>query len=1101
LLKVILEKEGYKVIEANDGSEGLSKLYENSNVKLIISDILMPVMDGYLFCQACKKEKLFQNIPFIFYTSTYTEKLDEEFGLTLGAAKFLRKPIDYDEVLITVNEILDFGIIKGTNEVRNTKSEAISDGEVLELYSKRLIQKLEQKGLDLVQEVLERKRTEQLLIHENEILDLITVNKSLHEIFERLVLNYESIHEGYLGSISLLDDDGIHLILEAGPSLPKAYSLAIKRLAIGKNIGSCGTAAFLKKPIIVSDISTDKRWVNYKDIAEEYNLKSCWSLPIISKNNVVLGTFAIYSKTIKTPSDNEIRELNFSVSLATVAIEKTTRIAEIKKKDESYKALIDQANDAIMTYSIDGTIYNFNKASYINLGYTRKEFLSLKIQDFLVGEIVQDAANLKKLLEGNAIVFTRIFKRKDKSEIEVEISAKIQEDGRILGIARDVTERKKAELELKLAKDFTDNLVMSMQEGLFIVNPKGKIIFANNATSKMLGYAIEELVGLNLPYPFAKLEDFEKIAETNKKVAKGEAPSFQFEFIRKNGEMFMASFLTGNITNDKNEVVALFGTMKDISEEEKVKNLLIENAAKSNLKKNVILELTALVGSDYKSFFKKITLLSAETLNVARVGIWSFNPDKNEIKCEQLFDLNTKSYENGALLTAKENPDYFKGILKNKIISVNDARKNIVTKSFTKSYLVPMGITSMLDVIIQVSDDLYGVLCFEHVGPKRIWTREEEEFATSIANLVSLMVESTERKLAESEAFKANEQLTTANKELNILRKQLEQENVYLRNELDLVFNYEEMVYGSAEFSAVLTEVEKVAPTSATVLLLGESGTGKELLARAVHNTSLRNKKPLIKVNCSAIPRELIESELFGHKKGSFTGAFGDKIGKFELADGGTLFLDEIGELPIDMQPKILRFLQEGEIEVVGGLEVKKLDVRVIAATNRNLKEEIEKKNFREDLYFRLNVFPILVPPLRKRKEDIPLLVEHFVDKFNKSYAKHIKYISDDAMEKLKAYSWPGNIRELENLIERASILSYDETLVIPGFESNVQKSRVSIKDQNENVSLEAIQRKHITNILEQCKWKISGVNSASELLELKPSTLRDKMQKLGINK
>ncbi|WP_036155572.1 response regulator [Maribacter forsetii] len=315
LLRVILEEAGFKVIEANDGSDGLKKLYENSTVDLIISEILMPNMDGYLFCQACKKEKLFKDIPFVFYTSTYTEKLDEEFGLTLGVAKFLRKPIDYDEVLITVNEILDFGLKKGTNEVRNTKSEAISDGEVLELYSKRLIQKLEQKGLDLGQEVLERKRTEQLLIHENEILDLITVNKSLHEIFERLVLNYESIHEGYLGSISLLDDDGIHLILEAAPSLPKAFSLAIKRLAIGKNIGSCGTAAFLKKPIIVSDICTDKRWVNYKDIAEEYNLKSCWSLPIISKNNVVLGTFTIYSKTIKTPSDNEIRELNFSVSL------------------------------------------------------------------------------------------------------------------------------------------------------------------------------------------------------------------------------------------------------------------------------------------------------------------------------------------------------------------------------------------------------------------------------------------------------------------------------------------------------------------------------------------------------------------------------------------------------------------------------------------------------------------------------------------------------------------------------------------------------------------------------------------------------------------
>jgi DNA-binding NtrC family response regulator len=355
-----------------------------------------------------------------------------------------------------------------------------------------------------------------------------------------------------------------------------------------------------------------------------------------------------------------------------------------------------------------------------------------------------------------------------------------------------------------------------------------------------------------------------------------------------------------------------------------------------------------------------------------------------------------------------------------------------------------------------------------------------------------------ERKKAEREVISANKQLLKANNELNLLRNKLEQENVYLRNEIDLVFNYEEMVYGSEEFSIVLTEVEKVAPTNATVLLLGESGTGKELLARAIHNTSLRNNKPLIKVNCSAIPRELIESELFGHKKGSFTGAFGDKIGKFELADGGTLFLDEIGELTLDMQPKILRFLQEGEIEIVGGTQIKKLDVRVIAATNRDLKDEIEKKQFREDLYFRLNVFPIIVPPLRKRNDDVPLLVEHFVEKFNKSYGKKIKYISDEAMRKLKQYEWPGNIRELENLIERASILSTSETLIIPGFESSAQKT-ISINDTD--LSFDTAQRNHILQVLEKCNWKISGTNGAATILELKPSTLRDKMVKLGIKK
>jgi DNA-binding NtrC family response regulator len=366
---------------------------------------------------------------------------------------------------------------------------------------------------------------------------------------------------------------------------------------------------------------------------------------------------------------------------------------------------------------------------------------------------------------------------------------------------------------------------------------------------------------------------------------------------------------------------------------------------------------------------------------------------------------------------------------------------------------------------------------------------------------IELEKEILERNKTEEKLVSANEKLSKANLELVHLRKQLEQENVYLRNELDLVFNYEEMVYGSAAFSSVLSEVEKVAPTEATVLLQGESGTGKELIARAVHSASFRNNKPLIKVNCSAIPRELLESELFGHKKGSFTGAFNDKIGKFELANEGTLFLDEIGELPIDMQPKILRFLQEGEIEVVGGTGIKKLNVRVIAATNRELKKEIEKNRFREDLYFRLNVFPIIIPPLRDRPEDIPLLVEHFVDKFNKAYVKNIKFISDETMDKLRVYRWPGNIRELENLIERATILTNSEILNIPGFESTSQSSKQQIDYKNTDLTLEKAQRNHIKSVLEQCSWKISGSKGAAEVLNVKPSTLRDKMTKLGIKK
>ncbi|WP_283636742.1 sigma 54-interacting transcriptional regulator [Aquaticitalea lipolytica] len=1220
LLRVILEEVGYHVIEANDGSEGLKKLYENSNVDLIISDILMPVMDGFMFCQACKEEKLFKNIPFVFYTSTYTERLDEDFALKLGAAKYLRKPIDHDEVISTVKNILG----KESKPTKHVKKGDITNEDVLKLYSERLINKLEQKSLDLEKEVAIRKKAEKLLIQKNEVLDLIAHNTPLKKVFDHIILSYESNYPDYYASISLLHEDGIHLDLVSAPTMPESFNLAVKRGVISEKAGSCGTAAYTKKLVIVSDISKDELWVDYKDVALKHNLKSCWSMPILSKSNDVLGTFAIYSESINTPSSEEIEDLRYTVNLALVAIEKAKIVAEVKKRDEAYKSLVNQASDAIILYSFEGDIFEFNEVAYTILGYTKKEFSKLKIQNIIQGDIIISPERYEKILKGKPVIFERQLIKKNGDLIDAELSAKLQNDDKILGIVRDITERKKAELKLqesekslllaqklakigsfnlnlktrvaktsssfneivgiepnieltaddwwsithpedvplnkkafkknlktgekldleyriltkntkelkwihglgeiiytngeptnfigtiqditegknneialKTAKEFTDKLIMSMQEGLLIVDLSGKIIMVNNSLSEILGYTKEEIIGLDLPYPFAKMEDLELMLEIKDEVASGETKSFQLEFYKKNGEKFLASFLSGNILNDNGEVIALFGTIKDITEEDKAKRILEETASKSILKKKVIMELSGLVGSDYDESIQRITALSAVTLNVARVGIWKFIDDRTGIICEKLHVLKTGKYESGVVLNRNDNPNYFDALAENQTINVEHAVTNNITKGFAKDYLIPFGITSMLDVFIQGDQEPYGVICFEHIGEPRAWTEDDQEFASTIASIVSLMVESVQRKEAENELVTANEKLLNVNTELNKLKKELEEQNVYLREEIDLVFNYEEMVYGSAAFSNVLTDVELVAATDATVLLLGESGTGKELLARAIHNTSPRKNKPLIKVNCAVIPKELIESELFGHKKGSFTGAISDKLGKFKLADGGTLFLDEIGELPIDMQPKLLRAIQESEIEQIGSTETQKVDIRIIAATNRNLKEEVEEKRFRSDLFFRLNVFPIVVPPLRDRAEDIPILIEHFVDKFSKAYNKDIKFISEETKRNMQEYSWPGNIRELENLIERAVILSQDKTLVLPNFETGSEEKLIS----STVLTLDEAQRLHIIKILKKCNWKIDGSDGASQLLEIKPSTLRDRMKKLGIKK
>jgi len=332
-------------------------------------------------------------------------------------------------------------------------------------------------------------------------------------------------------------------------------------------------------------------------------------------------------------------------------------------------------------------------------------------------------------------------------------------------------------------------------------------------------------------------------------------------------------------------------------------------------------------------------------------------------------------------------------------------------------------------------------------------------------------------------------------------------ENSYLKQEIRLTHQFDEIVGNSEQLQQVLEKIRRVAVTDASVLIQGESGTGKELIARAIHSASKRSGKPLIKVNCAALPAALVESELFGHEKGAFTGAIAKHIGRFELADGGTLFLDEIGEIPLETQAKLLRALQEREFDRVGGKIPVKIDVRVIAATNRNLLQAVAEKTFRDDLYYRLNVFPISMPPLRQRKEDIPTLVAHMIAKFSARMDKAKQHISAHSLRLLQAYAWPGNIRELENVIERALILSDGPNVEIdpawlPGAEAAGQDCPSKATAAGElATSLEQVERRHIITVLEQCGWVIEGERGAAQALGLHPSTLRYRINKLGIAK
>ena len=341
------------------------------------------------------------------------------------------------------------------------------------------------------------------------------------------------------------------------------------------------------------------------------------------------------------------------------------------------------------------------------------------------------------------------------------------------------------------------------------------------------------------------------------------------------------------------------------------------------------------------------------------------------------------------------------------------------------------------------------------------------------------------------------EELRKALAEVESLKDRLQEENIYLQEEIKVECNFEEIISCSKALDKVLKKVEQVTATEATVMILGETGTGKELVARAVHNISARAERPLVKVNCAALPYNLIESELFGHERGAFTGALTRKIGRFELADGGTIFLDEIGDLPLELQSKLLRVLQEGEFERLGNPNTIKVNVRVIAATNHDLEKDIEEGKFRQDLYYRLNVFPIKVPPLREHREDIPLLVKHFVQKYGARTGKKIETIPQKVMEALQAYPWPGNVRELENIVERAVIISPGNRLQLGDWLQATGKPPGAAG----KLTMEEVEKNHIIEVLELTDWRVSGQKGAAGILGLKPTTLEARMKKLGIER
>ncbi len=450
-----------------------------------------------------------------------------------------------------------------------------------------------------------------------------------------------------------------------------------------------------------------------------------------------------------------------------------------------------------------------------------------------------------------------------------------------------------------------------------------------------------------------------------------------------------------------------------------------------------------------------------------------------------------KAHPSRAEISIEDYPVLGRTIQAGGVVRIEDVSRMPDGQSVDKRSLQDIGMTSLVVLPMTVAASLVGVVVFgSSFGPKN-WSDQDvldlRVVTELFANFVSRM--------------KSQAQLAEALDELSKAKERLEAENVYLREEIQQTHGFDEIVGESEAILRTLRMVEMVAETDTPVMILGETGTGKELVARAIHKRSKRADRPLVKVNCATLPGNLIESELFGYERGAFTGAEKRKRGRFDLADGSTLFLDEFGELPLELQTKLLRVLQEGEFDRLGGTETVKVDVRLIVATNRDLAESVRAGTFRSDLYYRVNTFPVSVPPLRDREGDIDLLAQHFLAVYGTRMGREFRGISSPMMQQLREYEWPGNVRELEGVIQRAVIASDGEVLDLPdplvvrsdGDEPKVVSTTIA--------DLRLVEREHIISVLEETAWRISGPNGAATRLGLPPSTLRSKMKKLDIVK